>query len=106
VSGTNPYKAFVARYLARGAVGVSLGLAAVTPVSVAHASTNSHEEALTASFSERLRIVRSAVSEQIKESDFESPEIARSTVSAFKNFTNFTNFRNFRNFTNFKNSKY
>jgi hypothetical protein len=62
------YKDFVSRYLARGAVGVSLGLAAVAPVaSSTHAETTSSEPRTTRSFSDRLAAVRSAVSDHVNE---------------------------------------
>jgi hypothetical protein len=62
------YRDFVARYLARGAVGVSVGLTAVATTSAAKPSSGaSNEQASAVSFSERLAAVRSAVSEHLDE---------------------------------------
>jgi hypothetical protein len=69
MSQKNPYKAFVARYLIRGAVGVSVGLAAITPVCAANSpEQNRGELPTTTPFSEKLSKVRSAVSEHLNES--------------------------------------
>jgi hypothetical protein len=66
MSPKNRYKDFVSNYLARGAIGISVGFAAVTPVSPAtHAGTTAAEQ--TGSFSDRLSAIRTAVSEQVNE---------------------------------------
>jgi hypothetical protein len=68
MSQKNPYKDFVGRYLARGAVGVSVGLAVIAPASaVQHPETNGNEPSAARSFSDRLSTLRSAVSEHVNE---------------------------------------
>lgn len=67
MSAADQYKAFVGRYLARGAAGVAVGLAVVT--APASSEATSTEDTGARSFADRLSIVRSAVSEHIKESE-------------------------------------
>jgi hypothetical protein len=69
---TNPYKAFVARYLTRGAVGVSVGLAAIAPTTAAQrANVTSDDQGAKRSFGEKLQIIRSTIS------DLQSTKVAR-----------------------------
>ena len=70
MSVDNKYQTFLRHYLARGAVGVSVGLAAVS-AAPATASTEpaSHEEA-TRTFADRLGMVRSAATKLVQESEF------------------------------------
>jgi hypothetical protein len=70
MSVTDKYQTFLRHYLARGAVGVSVGLAAVAPAPAA-ASTEpaSQEQAAAGSFADRLGMVRSAASKLAAESE-------------------------------------
>jgi hypothetical protein len=56
------YVELIARYLARGAVGVSVGFAAVAPVS---AKPTADTNATARSFAERLAAIRAAVSDHV-----------------------------------------
>jgi hypothetical protein len=58
----NAYIDFIARYLARGAVGVSVGFAAVAPAS---AKPTSDTDTAARSFAERLATIRAAVSDHV-----------------------------------------
>jgi hypothetical protein len=63
-----PHREFVIRYLSRGAIGVSVGLATVAASSAsAHQPTNREEPELARSFSDRLSTVWSAISDQATE---------------------------------------
>jgi hypothetical protein len=77
MSKANPYKAFVARYLARGAVGISVGLAAVSPLSAASLPAAASEQGRTgpSSFADRLSTIRAAVSETIKQAQQEQAQV-------------------------------
>ncbi len=64
MSPKNAYRDFVNKYFARGALGISVGLAAVTPASpttLVETITGEQKE----SFSDRLSVIRSAVSEEV-----------------------------------------
>lgn len=64
----NSCKGFVARFLARGAVGVSVGLAAVAVASAEKSSNEaSDQRGSPGLFSDRLSAVRSAVSEHLND---------------------------------------
>jgi hypothetical protein len=69
MSQTNPYKAFVRAYLFRGAMGVSVGLAAVAAVSPDAQGSVTPDQPVVPSFAERLSKVRSAVSECLQEQE-------------------------------------
>jgi hypothetical protein len=70
MSVTDKYQTFLRHYLARGAVGVSVGLAAVAPApSAASTEPVSHEQAAARSFADRLGMVRSAASKLADESE-------------------------------------
>jgi hypothetical protein len=63
-----PYREFVVRYLSRGAVGVSVGLAAVAASSAqAHQQTNHDEQQQRESFSNRLSTLWGAISDSENE---------------------------------------
>jgi hypothetical protein len=66
------YRGFVARYLARGAVGVSVGLTAVASAAAKPSADASRGQASAGSFSLRLAAVRSAVSEHLAGERFTS----------------------------------
>jgi hypothetical protein len=84
----NRYKDFAARYLARGAIGVSVGLAAIAPAAAtAEDEASRGEQSATHSFSGRLSTIRSAVSEHVQAS-FDVAQITRPppTPQPFRNF--------------------
>jgi dihydrodipicolinate synthase/N-acetylneuraminate lyase len=62
MSANNPYREFVLRYLTRGAVGVSVGLAAVASAG-AHQDRKAAEQSAARSFSERLDMLWRALPE-------------------------------------------
>jgi hypothetical protein len=61
----NAYVDFIARYLVRGAVGVSVGFAAVAPTSAKPTVDTDAAERL---FAERLAAIRAAVSDHVSPS--------------------------------------
>ena len=73
MSANDPYKKFVLRYLTRGAVGVSVGLAAVA-TAAAHQQAKPAEQAAAKSFSERLAMVWRAVPETNEGADAAEPQ--------------------------------
>lgn len=82
------YKNFVGRYLTRGAVGVSVGLAAIASSATKQAEASHNEQPTTSSFSERLSNVRAAVSEYVEETQQTAQVVPRPFANAqpFKNF--------------------
>lgn len=104
MSKKNSYKAFVRRYLAQGTVAVSVGLATVASVSPAAQASISSEQTIARSFTEKLSIVRSAVSECVQEQDSRLAQILpKPPPRPFRNFDNAPPFDNFANvpFSNF-----
>lgn len=90
MSPKNGYKDFISSYLARGALGISVGFAVVTPISSAtHMGMTVSKQ--TGSFSDRLSAIRSAVSEQMN-GEIVSPQVPRPPLpprpppEPFKNF--------------------
>jgi hypothetical protein len=84
----NRYKDFAGRYFARGAVGVSVGLAAISPtVAAVDLDASRGEQSTARSFSDRLSNIRSSVSEHVDES-LAVAQITRPppTPQPFKNF--------------------
>jgi len=90
----NPYKEFIARYLARGAIGVSVGLAALAPAAAEQSDPGSQEQINPKPFAERLSTIRSAVSEHLNE----SLKTAQIIVHPFANAPPFHNVQPFKNF--------
>lgn len=73
MSEKNPYKEFVLRYLTRGAVGVSVGLAAVGSAA-AHQQSKPVEQAAAKSFSARLEMLWRAVPDSDEAPDAADPQ--------------------------------
>jgi hypothetical protein len=69
MSVDNKYQTFLRHYLARGAVGVSVGLAAVTPAPAAATTEPASHEQATRSFADRLGMVRSAATKLAEDSE-------------------------------------
>src|SRR5689334_20607416 len=84
----NRHHQFVVRYLTRGAIGVSVGLATVaaSPAS-ARQETNWAEQTLTKSFSERLSTVWSAITDSAT-APLQLAQITRPPYPHEKIFTN------------------
>jgi hypothetical protein len=81
MSGKHPYRDFIIHYLARGALGVSVGLAGIASVATATPSE------VSGAFSERIAAVRSAVSEQVNEPPVLAQVVPRPLPpQPFKNF--------------------
>lgn len=91
MSGKNPYQDFVLRYLARGAVGVSVGLAAVScPPAAAHQQA----QPAARSFSDRLALIWEAIPDS---QSTELDRLAQGTIHPFPNTLPFKNTPPFRN---------
>lgn len=116
MSPTKPYKAFLRRYLTRGAVAVSVGLASITSASAAlDGESSASARSDRRSFAERLSTIRSTVSECVEEQEKRLAQILPPTrippppvvppppVRPFANFDNAPPFDNFANvpFSNF-----
>jgi hypothetical protein len=85
MSASDPYKKFVLRYLTRGAVGVSVGLAAVA-TAAAHPAAKPAEQVAVKSFSERLAMVWRAGPQADETSDAAEPQqLAQGTIRPFPN---------------------
>jgi hypothetical protein len=78
---SSPYSLFVSRFLARGAVGVSVGLSAVALSTASQASQDTTSPVLRQAFSERLQTLRSAIPESTKAEVAAKPVI----VAQFRN---------------------
>jgi hypothetical protein len=91
MSSENTYRTFVGKYLTRGAVGVSVGLAAVasTPCDAA-TQQNTDDQVAAQSFAGRLSTVRTAVADYMKEASTHSAQSPRPgeepPVKAFNSF--------------------
>jgi hypothetical protein len=83
-----PFKQFVARYLARGAVGVSVGLAAVAPAVAKQPDAGSPGPASAKAFAGRLSAIRAAVSAHIDDTTKTAQIVPHPFANAppFKNF--------------------
>lgn len=85
MSAKVPYKEFVLRYLARGAVGVSVGLAAVA-TAAAHQEAKAAGQTAAKSFSERLAMVWRAGPQSDETSDAAEPQhLAQGVIRPFPN---------------------
>jgi hypothetical protein len=83
----NPYREFVLRYLARGAIGVSVGLAAVTSAAARH-EPKPAEQTATKSFSQRLEMLWRAIPETDTIPDAaESQHFAQGVIRPFPNLS-------------------
>jgi hypothetical protein len=83
MSAKNPYREFVLRYLARGVVGVSVGLAAVAS---AAARLGPADQTAEKSFSDRLAMLWSAIPDANAIPDVPEPQhLAQGTVRPFAN---------------------
>jgi hypothetical protein len=92
MSSANPYKAFVSKYLQRGTVGVSVGLAAVT-LAPRTVGANVNANVPTPSFAGRLSTIRSAVSEYANQAPTQVAQVAH----PFPSFAKAPLFRDFGN---------